>query len=487
MVGVCCILMVSLLGANLMAQNPLIRDQFSADPTARVFGDRVYVYPSHDILATPGHGQEGWFCMEDYHVFSSMNLTEWKDHGVILSQYTVPWVDSSSYSMWAPDCVFKDGKYYFYFPAKKRQAEKGSSKADAAIQNGGVDFGIGVAISDKPYGPFKPLSQPIAGVHGIDPNVFIDRDGQAYLYWAEGDIFVAKLKPNMVELAGKPMIIQHLPANGLKEGPFMFERKGTYYLTFPHVADKTERLEYAVSDNPMGPFVLKGVIMEATPDCWTNHQSILPYHGQWYLFYHHNDYSPGFDKARSICADSLSFNEDGSIKEVHPTLRGVGITKAGSLIQVDRYSAISKSGAKISFLDTADTFKGWEVTLTRPQSFVQYNTVDFGQGIKNTIDNSKNGIQPKGKSSFSAKSQNHNKHGKSWQTLLARINTPAGGDLLIHLDNLNSVPIAKISCSKTNGWTVIKAQISRDIKGLHNIYVTKQGTGTIHLDWIKFE
>ena len=98
-------------------QNPFITDQFTADPTARVFGNKVYLFPSHDILATPGKGRVGWFCMEDYHVFSSDNLASWTDHGIIVSQDKVPWVNSKSYAMWAPDCIYKNGKYYFYFPA----------------------------------------------------------------------------------------------------------------------------------------------------------------------------------------------------------------------------------------------------------------------------------------------------------------------------------------------------------------------------------
>ena len=122
-----------------VATNPLIMDQFTADPTARVFEGKIYVYPSHDIKAPPGYkGKPNWFVMEDYHVFSSENLTDWKDHGVIVTQTNVPWADPTAYSMWAPDCVFKDGKYYFYFPA---------------IAKGG-GFKIGVAVGDKPEEPF---------------------------------------------------------------------------------------------------------------------------------------------------------------------------------------------------------------------------------------------------------------------------------------------------------------------------------------------
>jgi beta-xylosidase len=133
---------------NINAQNPFIQDQFSADPSARVFNGKVYVYPSHDIRAPESMARKDWFCMEDYHVFSSSNLTDWTDHGIIASQNRVNWIDSTSFSMWAPDCI---------------------------------------------------------------------------------------------------------------------ERNGIYYMTYPHVQDKIERLEYTMSDNPMGPFNVTGVIMDESP------------------------------------------------------------------------------------------------------------------------------------------------------------------------------------------------------------------------------
>ena len=136
------------------AQNPIIRDQFTADPTARVFNNKVYLYPSHDIKPPVGQRQD-WFCMEDYHVFSSENLTDWTDHGMIVTQNKVPWVRPNSYSMWAPDCVEKNGKYYFYFPSAPAEGRGG--------------FAVGVAIADKPEGPFIPEPEPIKGINGIDP------------------------------------------------------------------------------------------------------------------------------------------------------------------------------------------------------------------------------------------------------------------------------------------------------------------------------
>ncbi len=288
-----------------LAQNPLILDQFTADPTARVFGGIIYVYPSHDIPTPPdSRARPNWFCMEDYHVFSSENLTDWMDHGVILDQTDVPWRERKSFDMWAPDCIFKDGRYYFYFPTGGR---------------------IGVAISEKPYGPFKPEAKPIEGVRGIDPCIFVDKDGKAYLYYSMNRIFVAKLKDNMLELDSEPQVIGRLPQKGLIEGPFVFERNGICYLTYPHVHNKTERIEYATSTRPTGPFEHKGVVMdESASGCWTNHPSIVEYQGQWYLFYHDKDLSPDFDKNRSIRADYLCFNDDGTITEGHSHFAGSG-------------------------------------------------------------------------------------------------------------------------------------------------------------------
>ena len=369
---------------SVSAQNPIVRNQFTADPTARVFNGRVYLYPSHDIPAPSsvskiaGHQASEWFCMADYHVFSSDNLTDWQDHGVIVSQEQVPWGKPDAYSMWAPDCVEKGGKYYFYFPNAPKS---------------GRGFAIGVATADSPTGPFRIAAEPIRGVMGIDPCVLVDTDGNAYLYWSGMGIRGARLKDNMTELDGELETVtfpqggtmqvggqqmQGLP-DGFKEGPFVFRRGDWYYLTFPWVRKEkgTETLAYAMSRSPLGPWDFKGVFMaEHADSCWTNHHSFVEYQGQWYLFYHHNDYSPLADKRRSACVERVTFRKDGTIQEVKPTLRGVGTTKATARMEVDRYSAASE-GTAIAALDTLNRFKGWFVTLPHKGSQVRYDDVDY--------------------------------------------------------------------------------------------------------------
>ena len=357
--------------------NPIISNQFTADPTARVFNGKIYMYPSHDIPSVVTHTDgSAWFSMEDYHVFSSEDLTVWTDHGVILRQEDVPWGKSDAYSMWAPDCVEKDGKYYFYFP----DAPKGGG------------FAIGVAVADSPEGPFVCEPEPIKGIFGIDPCVLQASDGNAYIFWGNGRC--AKLKDNMKELAEDnpretvrwgdrefEMIgvncLEGLPSRQA-EGPFAFEHNGYYYLTYPYVRENTEVLGYAMSRNPMGPYEYKGLIMaEHSNGCWTNHHSIVNFKGQWYLFYHHNAYSPDFDKNRSAQIEKLYFNPDGTIREVQPTLRGAGPVKACHKVHIDRYSEMD--GATIGYLDTTDFFKGWKTVFGKAGDQVTFRELDFGR------------------------------------------------------------------------------------------------------------
>jgi len=432
-----------LCNTPVVAQNPLIMNQYTADPSARVFGDKVYVYPSHDIRATPGHGRPGWFCMQDYHVFSSSNLTDWTDHGMILSQYIVPWADSTAYSMWAPDCIERNGKYYFYFPT---------------IVKGGVNgkgFTVGVAVADKPDGPFKPQAGPIKSIHGIDPNVIIDKDGQAYLYWAQGQIYGAKLKENMLELASEPVVLGELPNKGLKEGPYLFEHNGTYYLTYPHVENKIERLEYATGKSPLGPFKFTGVIMDEAPSgCWTNHQSIINFKGQWYLFYHDDQLSPNFDKNRSIRADSLFFNNDGTIRKVNRTLRGVGLTRADTHIQIDRYSAKSVEWVSVDFIDTANRMQGWKATFDKPGSWVSYNAVDFAKG--------------------------------GWKRVGIRTTATTAGIAEIRLDRLDGPLLAEVKLDPSEVWRITETPLTKAPKGKHDLFIRVKSGARLAIDWVKF-
>ena len=450
------------------AQNPIIRDQFTADPTARVFNDKVYLYPSHDIFPPEGQRQD-WFCMEDYHVFSSENLTDWTDHGVIVTQNKVPWVRPDSYSMWAPDCVYRNGKYYFYFPSAPKD---------------GRGFGIGVAIADSPEGPFVPEPENIKGISGIDPCVLLASDGNAYIFWGAGRC--AKLKDNMKELADdtpKETVkwgdrefemygvncLKDLP-NRQAEGPFAFEYNGNYYLTYPYVRENTEVLAYAMSKNPMGPYEYKGLIMAEQPNgCWTNHHSIVNYKGQWYLFYHHNYFSPRDDKRRSACIEKLYFNPDGTIQEVKQTLRGVGINAATEKIEIDRYSAAS-DGVTDELIDTVNTFRSYMATIPA-KGWLKYSDIDFSSLTDGYLV-----ISAKAADNTSFYIREKAPNGK----ILAKI------DMTVKPEQPAGMP-AMFRRDFSNQWLTNTAALEFTPKGVTDLVITVEGNAPVSVDWIQFK
>jgi hypothetical protein len=423
------------LATNAFATNPIITEQFTADPTARVFDGKIYVYPSHDIPYSPGKGRTNWFIMEDYHVYSTEDLNTFQDHGMILNQTNVPWLNGrQTWDMWAPDCVFKNGKYYFYYPVSMR---------------------IGVAIADKPYGPFVPEPTAMPNVRGIDPGVLIDDDGSAYMFWS--GISMAKLKTNMVEIEGQAQQVQNLPRPGTIEGPFPFKRNGIYYLTYPHVKNNTERLEYSTATSPLGPYEWRGVFMdELESGCWTIHQSIIQYKGEWILFYHDKQLSPGFDKNRSAKADYLHFNEDGTIQKVIPTLRGVGTVDAKSKIQIDRYTAISSTNdVSMDFIDTKNVRGGWKIALTAKDAWVQFDRVEFGKTELKSVN-----IQAQ---------------------------SATGGKIEIRADKADGPVLATVEIPKSAEWKIVNAKVSGAPTGMHNLFVSQKDANNVEIDWVSFE
>lgn len=478
------ILSISILSTlAVSAQNPVIRDQFAADPTARVFNNKVYVYPSHDIPAPEGQRQD-WFCMADYHVFSSENLTVWTDHGMILSQEQVPWGKTDAYSMWAPDCVYKNGKYYFYFPNAPKD---------------GRGFAVGVAIANQPEGPFTCVQEPIMGISGIDPCVLIDDDGSAYIYWSGMGIRGARLKENMLELDGElqevkipkrdgmpempPMkmggqVMEGLP-DGFKEGPFAFKRNGWYYLTFPWVrgntsngANPTETLAYAMSRSPLGPWDFKGIIMaEHDNHCWTNHHSILEYKGQWYIFYHRNDFSPNMDKRRSARIEKIAFNSDGTIQEVKQTMRGVGINQAVERIEIDRYNSASND-VTTQLIDTINTFRSFEATLSQKGSWLRYNDIDFSSvtdaylvvNVK-AADNTEFFVREK-----SAKGK-----------IIAKV------PMTVKSETRFPGSPTPFRRDQSNQWLTMTVPMEYLPKGVTDIVITNEGNAAFSINWIQFK
>ncbi|WP_445585761.1 family 43 glycosylhydrolase [Sunxiuqinia sp. A32] len=282
------------------AQNPFVRNIYTADPSAHVWADgRLYVYPSHDI-APP----RGCDLMDQYHVFSTDDMENWTDHGEILRAEDVDWGRSEGGFMWAPDCAFKDGTYYFYFPHPSGDEWNSTWK-------------IGVATSSEPAANFA-VQGYIEGLKSmIDPCVFVDDDGQAYFYYGGGNHCEGgKLKENMMEIDGQMQEMQGLV--DFHEATWVHKRDGVYYLSYAdNNSSGGNQMRYATSDHPLGPWTSLGVYIEPTGSS-TDHGSIVEYKGQWYAFYH-NSLLSGDDWLRSICVDSLYYNEDGTIQMVEQT------------------------------------------------------------------------------------------------------------------------------------------------------------------------
>ena len=310
----------------------LFPSDYMADPSANVFNGKLYIYPSHDWDSGAAFDDDGGhFEMKDYHVLSLDDVEngEVTDHGVILALEDIPWAGRQ---LWDNDVVEKDGKYYLIFSAK--------DKNDV--------FHLGVAVADRPEGPFKAQPDPIRGSYSIDPCVFKDDDGSVYTYFGglwggqlqrykenkamgkeylpEGDenalpSRVAKMTDDMLQFAEEPRQVLVIDENGKPlraddphrffEASWMHKVNGKYY--FSYSTGDSHLLCYAVGDNPYGPFTYKGVILEPVVG-WTTHHSIVEYKGKWYLFHHDCVPSNGVTWLRSVKVMELDMDSDGNIK-----------------------------------------------------------------------------------------------------------------------------------------------------------------------------
>jgi hypothetical protein len=333
----------------LYRAQPLVTDYYIADPSAHVFNDRIYIYGSHDIDGTTPEDDLGsHFEMRDYRVLSMDRIGgPVTVHDVALDVKDVPWADRQ---MWAPDAAFKNGKYYFYFPAKDKQ---------------GV-FKIGVAVGDRPEGPFTAQPQPIQGSFSIDPAVFTDDDGQSYMYfggiwggqlqrWARGTYDesigntdlkapdqpalmpkIAKMRGDMIEFAEAPRDVMIVDEQGKPllggdnqrrffEAAWMHKYRGKYYLSYS--TGDTHNLVYAIGDSPYGPFTYKGKVLEP-PQGWTSHHSIVQVGNRWYLFYHDTQLT-NRTHLRSAKVTELFYNPDGTIRTIDPFIRDCEAEQGG--------------------------------------------------------------------------------------------------------------------------------------------------------------
>ncbi|ORX75387.1 Arabinanase/levansucrase/invertase [Anaeromyces robustus] len=288
----------------------IITSMYTADPAPLIVDDTLYIYTTHDedVLIN------NFYTMRDWYVFSTKDMVNWTNHGPILSLDDITWADDRA---WAPQTIERNGKYYFYYPAHK-------------IDGG---MAVGVAIGDSPVGPFKDIGEPLVYQDDwidFDPTVFIDDDGQAYLYFGNPQLRYVLLNEDMVSYNEEVGIVDvELTVEGFgegnnnptsyDEGPFFYKRNGIYYMLFSGFRKgyESEYIGYATSTSPTGPWKYGGILMEEHEDkTFTNHSSIVEFNGHTYFFFHTGDLPDGGDFHRSVAYIEFEYNEDGSINPI---------------------------------------------------------------------------------------------------------------------------------------------------------------------------
>jgi len=288
--------------------NPIIKDQYTGDPAALVYKDKVYLYAGHDEAPNDFN----FYKMNEWVVYSSSDMKKWESHPVPLKASDFAWAKGDA---WASQVIEKNGKFYWY----------------VTVEHGSVHGkSIGIAVSDSPTGPFKDaLGKALItndmtkftdiSWDDIDPTVYIDTDGQAYLFWGNTACHYAKLKENMLELDGP---IQHINLPHFTEAPWIHKHKDWYYLSYAY--EFPEKIAYATSKSITGPWEFKGILNELAGNSNTNHQSIIDFKGQSYFIYHNGASIPhGGSFSRSVCVDKLYYNKDGTMKRVVMTSEGI--------------------------------------------------------------------------------------------------------------------------------------------------------------------
>jgi len=299
--------LVTLGVGEARAANPAITDPLTADPAALVYDGKVYLYTGHDEAPAKHEG----YVMKEWLCFSTTDMVNWKPEGSPMAVKDFAWAKRDA---WAGQVVERDGKFYWYAPM-----------SHAAIHG----FAIGVGVADSPTGPFKDARGSALITNDmttdvkiswddIDPTVFIDDDGQAYLFWGNQRCRYVKLKANMIEIDG-PIHSVDLPR--YTEAPWIHKHGKLYYLSY--ASEFPEKTVYATAEKITGPWTYRGLITELAGNCNTNHQAIIEYKGRSYFIYHNGGTPEGGSFRRSVCVDYLNYNPDGTIQRVEQTSEGV--------------------------------------------------------------------------------------------------------------------------------------------------------------------
>ena len=422
-------LLVLVVPAPARADNPIVQTIYTADPAPLVHNGRVYLYTGHD------EDNSTYFTMKEWRVWSSADLVNWTDHGSPLNLASFTWASNNA---WAGQAVERNGKFYWYVPMTDR--------ATGAMA-------VGVAVADSPTGPFHDaLGHPLVENNEIDPTVFIDDDGQAYLYWGNPNLWYVKLNPDMISYSGSPTKIPLTTAGFgtrtgdanrptlFEEAPWVYKRNGVYYLVYAAKCC-SEFIAYSTAPGPLGPWTYRGTIMPTQGGSFTNHPGVIDFAGNSYFFYHNGALPGGGGYTRSVAVEKFSYGSGGTIPSI--TMTSAGAPQTGPL---DPYSpqeaetiatesgveteAIGTGGRSVSFIDNGD--------------WIKIKGVSFGTGA----------------SAFTARVAS----------------ATSGGRIEIRLDSATGTLAGTCTVTGTGGWqTFTDTSCPATASGTHDLYLRFTG------------
>ncbi len=428
-------------GPPVLAGNPIIQTIYTADPAPFVHEGTVYLYTSHDEDELVNN----FFTMKDWVCFTSRDMVNWTHHGAVASLRSFDWAapEISGWGgfengAWAPQAIERDGKWYLYCPLHGR--------------------GIGVLVADGPFGPFRdPLGKPLIAGNHIDPTVFIDDDGQAYLYWGNPKCWYVKLNEDMISydtsigeegLVVLDMTVEQFGARtkedekrptSFEEGPWLYKRKDLYYLFFAG-GPIPEHIAYSTGPSAEGPWSYGGVVMPTQGGSFTNHPGVIDFKGRTYLFYHNAALPGGGGFKRSVCVDELRFKDDGSVVQMDMTEEG-----PEPVAVLDPYERVE-----------AETiaWTGGVETASAGENRIVVSDIDDGDLIR--VRNVGFGDRNPGKCSVSVASEG------------------PGAVIEVRLGGKDAEPVAEIEVGATGGldeWKTFSDEVT-GVKGVHDIFFT---------------
>lgn len=422
---------------NVNAQRPIIQTKYTADPAPMVYNDTVFLYTTHD----EDDAEE--FKMRDWLLYTSTDMVNWTDHGVVASLKSFDWVKRDN-GAWAEQVIERNGKFYMYCPIHGN--------------------GIGVLVSDSPYGPFKdPLGKPLVWQKehwdDIDPTVFIDEDGQAYMYWGNPNCYYVKLNEDMISYSGDIVKLKETPEH-YQEGPWFYKRNGHYYLAFASTCCP-EGIGYAMSDSPTGPWKTKGYIMRPTERTRGNHPGIMDYKGKSYVFGLNYDLlkleTNTHYERRSVSVAEMHYNEDGTIQEV-PYWADTKLEQVGTFNPFRKVEAETMAwGYGLKIAPNAD--KSLSVVDVNNGEYICVRGVDFGKNKARRFEVSALPLE--------------------------------GGNLKIRLDAPDGKIVGNVNIpqgNETSKYELYSCEVNA-VSGIHDLYLSFEGENNkdlFELDYWKF-